>query len=391
MAQREADQKKDFYDQESYVRYEEPLPGLAAFNTDYGFLEAILRGFRSGFVREQELRQMCQCTTLEDLRLAMGDTDYCLVLQNQPHLTPDIITNKLLEKYVSEFMYIRDQATGQLATFLDFITYEPLISNISFLIKSLIRGADSSTLLAKCQPLGIFPGLKRVLTFENSAEGLLDLYRTVLVDTPVAPYFETYFNSEVKGEGFQQIEQAYNEVEIEVINTMLQKLWLEDFYRFTQTLGGTTALMMKELLEFEADRRAISITISSFKTALNEQRARDEERRSLYVNFGKLYPEGIESFTRVGDHASLAQALRPYPVYYGLLQQAQNEGKSIEDALYAHEVLINRLAFESQSHFACFWAYHRLKQQEIRNVYWIASCIALKRDQKEFNRWIKIF
>jgi len=56
-----------------------------------------------------------------------------------------------------------------------------------------------------------------------------------------------------------------------------------------------------------------------------------------------------------------------------------------------HEVHLNRLAFESQSHFAVFYAYGKLKEQEKRNLYWIASCIQLQRDGKEFNRWIKIF
>merc|ERR1712065_24540 len=107
---------------------------------------------------------------------------------------------------------------------------------------------------------------------------------------------------------------------------MLQKLWLEDFYRYTQELGGTTAEMMKVLLEFEADRRAISITINSFKTQLNDQFSRDSERRALYCNFGKLYPEGIESFSKVGSVEQLGAALMSYPEYSALWSKAQQDG-----------------------------------------------------------------
>jgi hypothetical protein len=39
---------------------------------------------------------------------------------------------------------------------------------------------------------------------------------------------------------------------------VLQRCRLEDFYSYTQSLGGETALAMKELLEFEADKRAIA-------------------------------------------------------------------------------------------------------------------------------------
>ncbi len=61
------------------------------FNADYGYLEAVLRGFRSGFLKDVEYRQICQCENLEDVKLALGDTDYLNVLQNQAILTPDIM------------------------------------------------------------------------------------------------------------------------------------------------------------------------------------------------------------------------------------------------------------------------------------------------------------
>lgn len=56
---------------------------------------------------------------------------------------------------------------------------------------------------------------------------------------------------------------------IELIRNTLYKTYLEDFYEFTQSLGGTTAEVMKELLQFEADRRSITITINSFNTELS--------------------------------------------------------------------------------------------------------------------------
>jgi len=257
-------QVRDYYEQESYVRCSGPIGGLTTFNAEYGFLEAVVRGFRSGFLREPEYRALCNCTNLEDYKLTLGDTDYLNTLVTQTQLSPEIIADKCWEKFVSEFQYIRDQAVGPLATFLDFITNEYLISNISFLVSSLIRGADPNTLLAKCNPMGIFPRLKSILTFENTGDGLVELYKTVLVDTPVAPYYEKYFNLEIKSDDpYHQIEQAYNEVEIDIINNMLQKYWLEDFYRYVQELGGTTSEVMMELLEFEADRRAIEITLNS--------------------------------------------------------------------------------------------------------------------------------
>lgn len=131
--------------------------------------------------------------------------------------------------------------------------------------------------------------------------------------------------------------------------------------------------------------------ICRFGSQLNDQFSRDSERKALFCNFGKLYPEGIEAFSKVGDLNTLTDVLSKYDTFHRLWTKAQSEGKTLQDALNAYEVHINRLAFESQSHFACFYAYIKLKMQERRNMYWIASCIYEGRDQKDFSRYAVAF
>eukprot|EP00455_Lapot_gusevi_P000291 TRINITY_DN1013_c0_g1_i4.p1 TRINITY_DN1013_c0_g1~~TRINITY_DN1013_c0_g1_i4.p1 ORF type:complete len:276 (-),score=108.95 TRINITY_DN1013_c0_g1_i4:202-1029(-) len=274
------------------------------------------------------------------------------------------------------------------------ITYEYMIDNVSFLITSLIKGGDPNVLLSKCDPLGKFPRMKSVSTFENTEDGLFELYSTVLVDTPIATYFEEYFLQEGKQDasGFDEMQRVFSDVEIEIISNMLKKYWLEDFYRYCQTLGGITWEIMEELLSFEADRRAISITINSFNTELNEPVERESKRHSLYASFGRLYPEGINAFKKVGDMQSLQAVLDKYEPFRSLYQQAQREGKEFEDVLQAYEVDLCRRAFEQQSHFACFYAFVKLKVQERKNMYWITECIHQKqKEAAKINRWIKIF
>jgi V-type H+-transporting ATPase subunit d len=249
--------------------------------------------------------------------------------------------------------------------------------------------------ISQKNPLGNSPFFKSLLTFENfeNSDGLVELYRTVLVDTPVARYFETYFNSELKADQpGREIQRVYNEVEIEIITNMLQKLWLEDFYAYCLKLGGDTAEIMTTLLNFEADRRAITITINSFNSALNEPFKRDDERKSLYCSFGTLYPEAtMFSFSKVSNMSQLADALKPYRTFANIYKQSQDGGKSFTDLLYDEEVRLCRLAFDSQSHFACFYAWTKLRKQELRNMKWILDCIFQKRPQKDLNRWIKVF
>jgi len=391
----ETENKRELFESQNLVRKEGPIGGLLTFNAEYGFLEAVLRGFKSGFLRDNEYRQLCNCDNLEDVKLSLGDTDYLNVLQSQAKLTPDIIANKCRDKFVAEFQFLRSQAVGQLSSFLEFITYEFLIHSISLIISSIIKGANVEELIQKCHPLGRSPQLKAIMTFDNfeNADGLVELYRTVLVETPVAPYFEQYFSSNLKTDSpGREIQKVYNEVEIDIIENMIQKLCLEDFYAYTQTLGGETAAIMKELLEFEADKRAINITLNSFNSNLNDPQNRASDRKNLYCCFGKLYPEAtMSSFVKVSNPQQLAAALQPYKVYNDMIQKSQDpELRSLPDDLLNYEVQLNRQAFDSQSHFASFYGFVKLKQQEERNLRHILNCIDQRRDPKEI-RWVNIF
>jgi len=66
------------------------------------------------------------------------------------------------------------------------------------------------------------------------------------------------------------------------------------------------------------------------------------------------------------------------------------ESRSLEDLFYQKEMEISKLAFTRQFTHAVVYAWVKLREQEIRNITWIAECIA--QNQKErIGNYISVF
>ena len=365
------------------------MADLVFFNVDDGYTEALLRGFRKSILGEQQYAALRNTSNLKDFKSVLIDTDYSDYVKDYTETDTSALKMLLKKKLADEIDQVQSVAGPELDKFIEMIRHKYMIDNVINIIEGIKNKTDKNVIESRNEPLGYLKEISGLLKLDYKK--IEDLYEDVLIDTEVGVYFSKFLEEVLSASDNKNVATINNFLQAlkpEEIKNYLKKIWLEYFYHFCKTLNPTTAEIMEDLLKYEADCQTIQIVYNSL--AYNNQ-FQEEERKKVIPYFGFLYPETTTQLIKCNSLEQLKQILQPFPDYYDLVKEIpdpkkldefglQSGLKTLDDLMFKESMKRYSIAFEQQFHFACFYAYIKIKEQEIKNIMLLADMNAFDKD-----------
>lgn len=284
----------------------------------------------------------------------------------------------------------------ELFTFIGYIRKKYMLDNVLTMIEGLKSGVPSERLQSTIDPIGDF----KLLNAVDLSNDMENLYQTVLIDSPVGEFFFKYLEQKSLGSSdakenmrdFNSMQTYFQEETPELVRSSLNRIWIEMFHAHCRNLNEISQINMDYLLKLEADFQSIQVVFNS----LDESNDKKEEIRSLLCpSLGHLYPLHFFKLKEAKTIEDLKACVEAFPIYKSILSEIRettgNEDENdtyLEDAMFLEMTKAYSVSFDEQSNFSNFYAYVMLKEQEIKNVVWMAEMISRNREQND-PKWNK--
>ena len=368
---------------------------MCSFGIDDGYVEAICRSLRKGFIRDETYLQLKQCSNLQEFKLVLESTDYQSYIVNEANPIEIVVLKKRCkEKLMIEIQHMLGQSTQPLTGFLERMLHGYQIENVVGMIEGLKNEQPLDLLLKGLDPLGYFPELKNIKTVEG--DDYATLYQQVLIDLPIGDYFRKFLDACVSNidnlggvrKDARFISDLMKDYKAEKIKNMLKKIWLADFHKYCMENlpGDVSKQIMDDLLKFESDCMTLQIIYNSTDIrGLSDARGREVERRNYINSLGYLYPDRDQELNQADSFDKLKLAVKGYE-YERMLDQVSeggkeggfsSHGKSIDDVMFIEKAKRYSMAFENGFHYGVFYAYLKLREMEIKNLVWLSELVSI--------------
>jgi len=135
---------------------------------------------------------------------------------------------------------------------------------------------------------------------------------------------------------------------------------------------------------------------------LVDARGREAERKKYISKIGYLYPDRSEMLSNVSDFKSLVTALNATS-YEEMLRnvsgadgdrhEAESSSLTIDDVMLQHASRKFSEAFEYGFSYGTFYSFMKLREQEIKNVTWLAELVTMQvsRNLPGWNKFVVPF
>ena len=301
--------------------------------------ESQVRSLRKGFLGKEVYRSLKSNSNMSEFKIVMEETDYGSAIfdgQRDDRFDVQLLRMNMKKKLMMEMTYLISQSSYPLNEFLTRMLHRYQIENVVYIIEGLKSHRPIEELMRNADPLGDFPELKNVQPVDG--DDYASLYQSVLIDLPIGNYFRKFLDEVTMNAASDDQITLDAKFVADVLSdkTMLQiqhhlnKIWLQEFYRFCKTeLGESSERIMCDLLKFESDLQTIQI-IENYQTmAVGDGAMTYSERKKYISKIGYLYPERYEMLSNANDFKQIQAAVESTD-YYNMLSNVKQAGAENE-------------------------------------------------------------